>query len=284
MMETPKTGLHENIPAETYHGWTELMSNSLLGHLKRSPAHYVYARDNPPEPTPAMRLGQIIHRAVLEPDLYFDTVAVSPRVDRRTKAGKEAMEAFEQESAGMLIVSEEENLLCVAVHEAIMATDTARILIDKPGRTELTAIWEHEIGVSCRNRFDKVLAEGDLIIDLKTCMDASPVEFRRSVARYGYYRQAAFYLDGFAAATGRTPAGFVFLAVEKSPPYGVGIYCLNESGIDAGRIEYERLLADYARCLADDKWPCYPDEVQTLELPAWVEYDIERMMEAEHVD
>lgn len=281
MMDVPSNGIHTEIPADAYHGWTDLMSNSLLSHLKRSPAHYVYARDNPPEPTAAMRLGQIIHRAILEPQLYFDTAAVAPKVDKRTKAGKEAWAAFEEESAGMLVVSEEENLLCVSMHEAIMVTPTARLLIDRPGRIELTALWEHDLGVRCRNRFDKVLDDGNLIVDLKTCVDASPAEFKRSVARYGYYRQAAFYIDGFTEAAGKTPAGFVFLAVEKAPPYGVGLYCLNESGIDAGRIEYERLLADYANCKANDVWPCYPDAVQTLELPAWVEYDIERMMEDE---
>ena len=76
---------------------------------------------------------------------------------------------------------------------------------------------------------------GSLIVDLKTTMDASPDAFARTAANFNYPLQAAYYVDGLQAAGIASPdavTSFVFLVVEKTPPYGVAVYTLPEDAIE----------------------------------------------------
>ena len=92
-------------------------------------------------------------------------------------------------------------------------------------------------GILCRCRPD-FWREDDIIVDVKTTEDASPEEFSRSLAKWRYHVQAPFYMDGIELATGRRPKGFVFLVVEKKPPYAVAAYTLDPESIELGRSEY----------------------------------------------
>jgi hypothetical protein len=91
---------------EEYHADTSAISKSGLDLVHRSPAHYYAAKLDPDRPaekkdTPALRFGRAFHTLVLEPDLFFQEYAVLPeKVDRRTKAGKEAWAEFEAELGG----------------------------------------------------------------------------------------------------------------------------------------------------------------------------------------
>lgn len=144
----------------------------------------------------------------------------------------------------------------------------------------------------------------DVIGDLKTTEDASPEGFAKSMANYRYDVQAPYYLDGVKKAleqgkcippvegasemsvywvdeaTGVLcrcrpdwwrgyPKNFVFIAVEKKPPYAVGVYVLDSASTDIGRAIYQHDLQVYAECLASDKWPGYGDLVQTINMPTW---------------
>ncbi len=63
----------------------------------RSPLHYRAERDAPMTPSDAMKLGTAVHTGLLEPELW-DSVLCAPKVDRRTKAGKEAWAAFQADA------------------------------------------------------------------------------------------------------------------------------------------------------------------------------------------
>ena len=77
------------------------------------------------------------------------------------------------------------------------------------------------------------------IIDIKTTSDKSLSSFKSSAYKYGYHRQAAFYLDGFQAKE------FIFVVIEKKAPYNVGVYIAGEDFINRGRSEYFELLTIY---------------------------------------
>ena len=103
--------------------------------------------------------------------------------------------------------------------------------------------------------------------DLKTCADASPASFARSVARYGYHRQIAHYYDGFSTVSEPTP--FCIVAVENAKPYAVAVYTLDDDAVAVGRSQNRRLLREIAACRKAGEWPGYPTTVQALSLPAW---------------
>ena len=108
------------------------------------------------------------------------------------------------------------------------------------------------------------------MLDLKTCVSAEYHAFQRSLATYRYYVQAAFYLDGATEATGEPHKDFIFIAVEKSPPFSVALYTLDKGSVEFGRQAY---LADLNR-LCDyrenpELWPGYPCEIREMLLPNW---------------
>ena len=89
------------------------------------------------------------------------------------------------------------------------------------------------------------------------------------MANWRYDVQDPFYTDGVKIATGRNVKAFVFIAVEKKPPYAVGVYVLDSASREIGRAMYQHDLKVYAECLANDNWPGYGDKIQTINMPTW---------------
>ena len=120
----------------------------------------------------------------------------------------------------------------------------------------------------CKIRPDKLPGNG-ICVDIKTTDDASPEGFSKSCANYGYHIQAAFYLEGLTRITGEQHDTFVFIAVEKTPPYGIGVYYASHDFIAKGRELMGKALDIYSECLKTNLWPCYSAEAKELNLPRW---------------
>ena len=76
---TPPTftpGIHHDLPADEYHA-ANGVSNSQLKHLN-PPARFPVAMATKTEPTPFMRMGTLVHAAILEPDKPFPAITVQP--------------------------------------------------------------------------------------------------------------------------------------------------------------------------------------------------------------
>lgn len=244
------------------------VSKSHLDLVARSPRHYWHRYLNPdaerPEPTPAMVVGSAVHSRVLEPERYALEYAVAPAVDRRTKAGKEAWEQFQADSEGKTLLTADQDQLAQAVAQAVRLHPAADLLLSKPGQAEQSYFWTDEAtGERCKCRPDWHSDCRRLIVDLKTTEDASPAGFQRSVQKFRYHVQAAHYLQGLGAEQ------FVFIAVEKAPPYLVGVYVATPEMVAAGQRVAARDLARLAECRALDVWPGYSDEITPLDLPRW---------------
>ena len=83
----------------------DAVNKSTLWEMRKSPLHYWHlTHDTPREDTKAMQLGRAVHAAILTPTAYKRDFAVTPDIDRRTKAGKEAYEAFCAEAEGKEIL------------------------------------------------------------------------------------------------------------------------------------------------------------------------------------
>ncbi|QIG65628.1 hypothetical protein [Salmonella phage PT1] len=157
-----------------------------------------------------------------------------------------------------------------AMASAVHAHPAAGSLLTScPGEAEKSVYWiDATTGVLCRCRPDW-WRDDNVIVDLKTTEDASPEGFAKSMANYRYDVQAAYYLDGVQQATGKRPKAFVFIAVEKKAPYGVGVYVLDSESLQLGRAQYQHDLRVYAECVRTGVWPGYGDKIQTISLPGW---------------
>lgn len=169
-----------------------------------------------------------------------------------------------------IVLSEETWDKLMAMREAVYAHPMARKLLEAPGVSERSYYWVDErTGILCRCRPDRELTDMRIFLDVKTTDDASPEGFARSITKWRYDVQDPFYRDGYRAVTGHDLKGFVFLAVEKKPPYAVGLYTLAADDVALGRAQYRADLDTYAKCQQSDEWPGYGDKIQTITLPAW---------------
>jgi len=136
---------------------------------------------------------------------------------------------------------------------------------------EVSAVWrDKETGVQCKARIDRltVLSGWSMVADVKTSKSAMRQSFSKDLYFYQYHQQAAMYLDGCDALAPH-PRKYVFIVIEKVPPYPVAVLELEQDAIDLGRDEYKKHLATYAECLASGHWPGYDDGISYVSLPTW---------------
>jgi hypothetical protein len=262
-------GIFEGLSHSEYHQ-TDAASHSRLCDMRRSLAYCRYRIDNP-EQTEAMAFGEALHALCLGGwDGHF---AVAPSCDRRTKAGRINYELFERSAAGRTIIRGEDSDTLNAMHSGIISHPTAeRLIFGDDARSELSGFWrDDEHGILCKLRADRVVTlpgYGTVCVDLKTTKDASPEAFQRSIGRYGYHLQSAWYLHGLAKL-GIPCEAFVIVAVEKDPPYGVAVYRIGDASVEQGHKECRRLLAKYVEATKTGKWGGYSEEITEIELPHW---------------
>lgn len=260
------------IPDEIYHGDRDTVSSSTLKILSaKSPAHARAALDQPRPETPALALGRKVHQASLE-DIRFEPL---PNGDRRTKAWKQAAEACRQAAPDAEFVTFDDWQIIEGTAASIEAHPVARHAV-RGGQAELSGYFtDPETGVHCRIRPDYLRLADGIMIDLKTTLDAGPRAFERSIQTFGYHLQAAAYSAGYEAITGEPLRDFLFLSVEKAPPYAVGLYRLEDQALEVGRRQYREALRRWAECLERDHWPAYSDHIESISVPAWALIDDE---------
>lgn len=256
--------IHYDLPSGDYHAHPAI-SKSGLDKIARSPAHYKSWLTELREETTALRIGTAVHCAVLEPKRFALDYVAAPKVDRRTKDGKAQWEAFETANAGKILLSGDEYATVANMAESARLHPAASELLSE-GRAEASVFAELE-GVQAKCRPDWLRGDG-IVLDLKTTEDARSGAFARSVANYRYHVQHAFYAD-LLIERGIDVKAFVFVAVEKAPPYGVIVYELDREAVDLGRDLYRRDLALYRHCIAINEWPCYTPNIEPLNIPAW---------------
>lgn len=249
-----------------YLGDRTAVSKHWLDLIERSPAHLKYYLENPIiADTTAFKMGRLIHCAVLTPDLISTEYAIKPdSIDRRTKCGKAEWEEFQRIVADREVITTQEMATANAVRSSLLEnTKVAQIL--NVGHPEVTNFWhEPETGEKCKGRADWIHgSQGSLLVDLKTCEDASPAAFAKSVINYRYDVQAAHYCEGFDIDK------FVFIAVEKKPPYAVALYVVDDQLLERGQYLRMKNLRTYSGCKNTGTWPAYRNEIQPLDIPAW---------------
>ncbi len=244
---------------------------SSLKHLSRSPAHYRHQLMQHGADTVARKLGRAVHLATLEPERFASDCAIWTGGVRRGRA----WDAFVAANAGRELLKEDEQEHCLAVQAAVR-NDAKAAKYLAGGQGEVTMFWTHSVpalgalpgySMDCKGRID-FKANLGAIVDLKTTRNASPSGFAKEAWNYRYHTQAAYYVDGYEAATGeRLP--YVIVAVENEAPHMVQVYRVPDHILDVGRDEYRDLLSQLNHCRKNAAWPGYSDGELELELPRW---------------
>lgn len=257
-----------------YHAHPAL-SRSRLWTLHESPQKFLWAQEHPEPPSPAFRLGAAFHKLALEPETFEDEYVINPGFDRRTKTGKTGYEDFLEKANGRTVLDWEEWNTVSGMVQSLQANQTARVLISK-GEKEQSIFWTNprtNLELKCRPDIYVVDGGVNIIADLKTTGQADTETFSRECIRLGYDVQAAMYTEGLKT---KFPGEytFIFIAVEKTPPYAVNVLEMDQAVVDYGRIRFEDLLIKYQECRASGNWYGYngaEGEINKILLPKWVE-------------
>ena len=269
-----------NAENDAYHSDVARVSNSMLSLLKQSPRLFYnrYELGQTQKATKAMELGSLLHTMVLEPHEVIERFAVMPDVDRRYKEGKAIAAAFCEQSKGKTVIASDD-----FANSAIMATQVRAHpefawALGKVHNKRIEQRIEFEFdGMLCRCKPDMIVP--DVIFDVKTTEDASPNEFMRSVLKFGYHRQAAFYREAVLQDTGMF-CRFIFVAVSKSEPWDCAVYELDDAAMRAGMNEISMLMEEYRnRKFANDWDQVWSRGVVPLQLPKWYRSNIYEVSE-----
>jgi exodeoxyribonuclease VIII len=258
-----------DIPPQEYHA-SEGISSHDLRMMNHSPAYYKHAKSQPQKPKSHYAIGTLLHTAVLEPDKFESSYTIAPDCEKRSNADKEIWRISEELASleNKVLVKSGDLEEINRIRDSVFSHKSAAAAIQCGGSFEPSLYAKDpDTGILLRARPDLV-SNGNAIIDLKTTTfgGASKHSFARSIAKFRYDCQAAFYLDMIALCEDPKDV-FVWIAVEKEPPYAVAVYYLDEKSIQAGRTQYRADLAIYKESVESGNWGGYSQEMEEISLP-----------------
>jgi hypothetical protein len=282
-------GIHDDIPESVYHQRVlGLVNNgSLKILLDKTPAHYLswITNEGDASESTALHFGRAMHCAIIEPDV-FDRTYVKP-VDhpyRRPTASQlnakkpsdqtlKAIDYWSKWKADNIdlieITAKEKDKLLRMAESLAKHTLASRLLTAPDAMGESTALWtdpKHKL--LCKARIDLRIPSMRIWCDLKSTEDASPQHFPRSIAKYGYHIQHAHYSSA-SEVLDESLRAFLFIAVEKEPPYAVAVHAIDAEAESRGIELRDRAMETLTECLINDNFPAYAPTIHRASLPTW---------------
>lgn len=266
-------GIYTDLSSEAYHADKNSISRTALMDFKKNQRRYWAKHLNPNRPPaeskPSWEFGTAFHTLILEPHLFEQNYFIMPeKVLKRDNeelfnVHKEAEK--EAEKTTKQVLSRSDYLKLQDMRNALQNDERASELI-REAIYESSYFWKDaHSGLMVKSRPD--ILHPNIYIDLKTIDDASPQNYQREMAKYGYHTQAAIVKDGVRILEGRELSACINICVEKQYPHGIGTYIIDEVAIEAGHCEYKQLLLDMKNCISNNDFSDY--EPQTIGLPKW---------------
>lgn len=256
-----KPGLYPDLSNQEYHAQVHALSNSMCKVLlEKSPKHL---KESPPAHSTAFDFGTAAHTVILEPE-KMDTIVCGPE----TRRGSAWTDMVADNPDKIVLTKSDYDKLGFMRDSVWSVPHIAEMLGANDQGTEISAFAEIE-GVLCKVRVDRVIPR--VILDLKTTIDASPEGFNKSVVNYKYYIQSYLYRRIWAVAAGeRRLRDFVFICVEKEPPYAAASFRLDAIYGGIAAAHFQVALKLFKWCHENDKWPGYDNRTRLLQPPQWM--------------
>lgn len=270
------TGIHDDISIDAYVAdpcAEPSLSASIASILvNRSPAHAYAAhpRFNPApkaEWSAAANFGSAVHSLVFG----------GPKVQRYGYADWRKKEAQEDRKNCLamgeipLLMEDYDRARAIATN---VAYDLEQIVGEFHGLAmERTVIWQ-EGATWCRVRPDAMTPDRRQIVDLKvTGVDIGNGGANRQFFGQGYDMQAAFLERGLDAVDpqGAGKRQIIYLFVEAEPPHAAIPIRVSEATLVVARKKFNAALNLWRECTRTKRWPAYPLEPVSSDMPGWQE-------------
>jgi len=238
---------------EEYLGKKDHVSASDIKNFLKSPRYYYYERNEKVEKSTGrhFNIGSGLHELILEPQLFKTNYVVYPKVDARTKDGKQQIAEFNETSEGKTILYEDEMEMIRLISENALKNNSLVELMKDSHREVSCYTIDEQTGLKVRLRPDILSSTKSTIVDIKSCVDSSARKFKSDVFTYSYSLSAAYYCDFIGREN------YIFAACSKTAPYEVALYGLNDEMYDYGREQYRMGLDLLKFCQDNNYWPSY---------------------------
>lgn len=264
------------VPDHVYREFAAVNQSALKEYLN-GPEHYLHSTRNRKESN-SFDVGTAVHYAVLEGyEIFKNNVICMPNFDLRRSIDKAEKKLFEEENFGKILLNTQDFVHVERMIEAVYRHPIAGKLFSD-GYSEVAGFYQMpdqrdpSKEILCKARMDYIRPKKNWIIDLKTTSGLATKEgFTNSMMKFSYHIQDAFYTDVVEALTGESYE-FIFVCVEKRPPYKVGIFFDETDGKqwkDLGRREYQHYLREHQKYISKQKWQEEPKMASFDEPPQW---------------
>jgi exodeoxyribonuclease VIII len=244
---------------EAYLSKKDYISASDIKNFLKSPKYYYFEKyeKGVEDSEPHFVIGSALHQLILEPHLFQDNYAVSPKFDRRTKDGKAGYDLFELENEGKSIINMNDFNMITNMATSSALNKTFIQLIKNSYRETSCYTIDEVTGLKIKLRPDAMLQDKPIITDIKSCLDSSYKKFRQDIYSFQYNISASFYCDFLQKEN------YVFASIEKQPPYQISLYQLSDELINFGREQY-RMALDLIKWSEDNDFWCDYIEFELL--------------------
>lgn len=258
--------LIETMSDAEYHSRPEISSTGAR-RLLESPAKFDYWLRNKQPGKMDFDIGHAVHASVLgvgSPFIEYPEDHLTPSGNVSTKAATVSW-AEEQRAKNLVPVAPGDPIK--AMTESVLAHPKARELLEAEGQRELS-VFNTVDGVPSRARFDALT--GTIGVDLKTTRKTANAEgFARESADLGYFVQEAWYTETLTVE-GIELDDFVFIVVEKTAPYLVGLNRHDVIFRDMGKTGAAEARKRYRHGIETGEWPGYSQDIEYAAPPAWM--------------
>jgi hypothetical protein len=251
-----------------------------FSNIKRildSPAAYKYGKPDPVDAT-HFAVGNLAHAMVLENKDLRDLYVRKP--DGMSFASKEG-KAWKAGQTLPILTAEEWDMI-PAMAEAVAQDNEASALIRMCPQREslLTGMIQ---GVEFKGIADGLGADSekfDMILDLKTVIDARPHKFKMTINDLHYDLQDEIYVQLLARMRnlGYRPKT-AWVCVEKSKPYEVACYYPDSTMIEIGEMKLQACIDRIKKCRAANKWPKSLGGLHEITPPAFAMDNARRLLD-----
>jgi hypothetical protein len=236
----------------------EVEEAQLSPHVKESRAY-------------ALAVGDATHKAILEPHTFENGEwqkhwQISPT---KGLTSKQALEAAANDPRALITPE----IVDVArrCRDAVYRHGLARELLERPRKNECSAVaWSPESDCWQKARFDSLPDDPSYgILDVKTTHSGLlKGQLRKSMWRFSYHLQAAFYLDVLAQIEGFRRNQFHMIFVTKEQPFICRCVELcsapeDKSFVTQGRELYTERRAMWAVAWLQKTWDAYENDSLT---------------------
>lgn len=277
------------MPNADYHDASPL-SHSDLEVFRKNPALWKAQQEGrvTRERTDDFDFGAAFHAIMSEDDSVFIEIPDSALSASGSRSGQKWKDFVSQNPGKILLKRGGEhgtNKLRMMA-DAIQDHPSAALILKRGNgdlrRHEVSLFFDRQTDagepIECKARPDVILFDKDgddglkpqFLIDWKTTSDSDPEAFAQAGWRFGYHRQAAWYLDAAKACWPGCNPKFLFVSVEKADVFRVEVHEPSEMLLAIGREQNAELVHQFAACVRQGIWqPRTFGIINQMQPPAW---------------